>query len=253
MIKKVFDKISLLFRRRRNAKKLGIEFSRASAWKMPSKILLNNKTIEMNLVEPLSGEMAFIDTLLDDTYGLAYFNSCLKNVKHIIDVGANQGMFMLAARNVFPDAQIHSYEPNAELILSLEHQSKIAQSTFFVEAVGQVEGLVHLDNEPGNSLITKTVLDDSGTIKQVSIKKCIDRIGGNVDLLKLDCEGAEWEILKEPGALTNVKAITLEYHLDDTHNHKSILQVLKDANFKIVHYAIAGPTWGMAWAINNLF
>jgi FkbM family methyltransferase len=191
--------------------------------------------------------------MLDDTYGLKFFKYYLKSVDNILEIGANQGLFILFARNIFPKAQIHSYEPNSSLFSSLEHHSSFAGSTFFIEAVGLVSGRIKLQNETDDSLMTKTVLDDDGTIPQVSIKECINRIGGKVDLLKLDCEGAEWEILKDIDSLKKVRAITLEYHLDGTHDHKSILKVLNDADFKILHYSMTGPTWGMVWAVNNSY
>ena len=52
-------------------------------------------------------------------------------------------------------------------------------------------------------------------IPQFSIADAIARMGGKTDILKLDCEGTEWEILKDIASLKKVKAITLEYHLED--------------------------------------
>jgi len=48
-----------------------------------------------------------------------------------------------------------------------------------------------------------------------SISKVIRRIahGGIVDLVKLDCEGAEWEILQDSQAMKCVINLTMEYHL----------------------------------------
>lgn len=218
---------------------------------MPKSLLINDEFIELNLVDPNSSNSAFIDIMLDDVYGLVFLRSYLKEVKVILDIGANQGLFILSARNMFPEAQIHSYEPNISLLSSLTHHSNFAKSTVFIEAVGLINGYIKLQNDTNDSLMTKTILDDEGTIPQVAISECIARIGGKVDLLKLDCEGAEWEILKDSDSLKNVRAITLEYHLDNDHNHDSIVKALESVDFKIVHYSIAGPTWGMVWAVNN--
>jgi len=253
MIKDGIDKIKILLKRRKNARKLKIDFTRAAKWQMPKTLLINQKVVQLHLVDAANSNAAFIDVLLDDTYGLEFFKSRFGSIKNILDIGANQGLFILAARNMFPQATIHSYEPNGALIPSLNHHSAFAVTSFFIEAVGRVNGRIKLQNDSGDSLMTKTVLTDEGTIRQVAISTCLERMGGEVDLLKLDCEGAEWEILKDTETLKSVKAITLEYHLDNEHDHKSILSVLQAANFKIISYGAAGPTWGMAWAINKLY
>jgi len=36
---------------------------------------------------------------------------------------------------------------------------------------------------------------------------------GDIDLLKLDCEGAEWDIFECKDAWRAVRALTMEYHL----------------------------------------
>lgn len=41
--------------------------------------------------------------------------------------------------------------------------------------------------------------------------------GKTVDLLKIDCEGGEWEILGCPSLLRRTRFLRLEYHLGDGH------------------------------------
>jgi FkbM family methyltransferase len=252
MIKNIVEKIKILSRRRNNARKLKLKFSRAATWTMPEKVFINDKYVDLHFATPGNSDSVFIDIMLSDTYELNLIKSKLKKVSNILDIGANQGLFILYARSVFPEAKIHSYEPNALLIKSLEHHSSFAKSNFFMEAVGLENGRINLYCEDGNNLTTVTILDEEGTVPQVSIKESIARMGGTIDLLKLDCEGAEWDILKDVESLKNARAITLEYHLIENRNHGSIKEVLKAANFKVLSCEKAGPTWGMALAINNL-
>lgn len=243
-------KIQTYFKRKKNAKSLGIDFERTAKFVLPQNVLINNKNIRLNLIDDRSTNTTFVDIFLDDTYGLLYFKKHFNNIKTIIDIGANQGLFTLAARNIFPSSIIHSYEPNQAIIKNLAHHCELVNATYFNEAVGSVTGLVTIKHGM-DSLHGKTIMDNSGCIRQVTLKECISRLNASVDLLKLDCEGAEWEIFQNKESLKQVAAITMEYHLEDGKNHDSIKHVLADADFKILNYEMLGLTWGKVWAVNK--
>ena len=249
-MKKKFFKLLKLLKRRKSAKKLAIAFERASGWEMPSRIVINRELVKLNLVNDGSTQTAFIDIFLDDCYGLLFFKAHLKNIKTVVDIGANQGLFTLAARSFYTEATIHAYEPNPEILPYLNFQCSAAKATFFNEAVGLNDGFIQLQFEK-DSLHTKTINDDNGAIMQTSFRNCLKRIGGTLDLLKLDCEGAEWEILQDYESLKNVKAITLEYHLNALESHDKVLKVLQKTNYTCVHHSIDGKTWGVVWATKN--
>lgn len=237
-------------KRRANSSKLGIKFWRASTCKTPKTLIIDNKPVSLYLQRDYSTRTAFLNIFLDDCYGLNYFRKNFNEVRKIIDVGANQGLFTLYAKTIFPEAQIASYEPNLMLYDYLQNQSYIAGAKVYMEAVGLVNGNVML-NEGVDSLHSTTRLNNNGNIRQASIKECISRMGGNIDLLKLDCEGAEWEILKDVDALKTVRGITMEYHIHGSILHRTILEILRDANFKVIYHSVDGPTWGVVWAINK--
>lgn len=243
---KIFQKIQVLFKRKRNAKKIGIHFIRAAKWNLPRKILIRNSEVTLNLLSDKSTTTSFADIFLDDVYGLYFFKKHMPSIKKIVDIGANQGLFTVAASNVFP-ARIHAYEPNPSLINRLKFNTHDFNVSCFNEAVGLTEGAIKME-EGKDSLHGKTILSYAGDIPQVSLQKVIARMDGSIDLLKLDCEGAEWEILKDISSLGKISAITMEYHTDDTHDHNNIITVLKNASFNILHYEISGPTWGIVWA-----
>jgi hypothetical protein len=46
------------------------------------------------------------------------------------------------------------------------------------------------------SLCNRLRVADGGEIRMISIRSAIELLGGAVDLLKLDCEGGEWNILE---------------------------------------------------------
>lgn len=105
-------------------------------------------------------------------------------------------MFSIAARNRFTQAIIHAYEPNPNLESYLKHQSEIANFEYFMEAVGVQDGKVTLDIREVSGK-TRSTVSESGDIPMVSLKRAIERIGGRVDLAKVDCEGAEWLLFED--------------------------------------------------------
>lgn len=249
MLKKVLNKIRRLVKRKKNAKAFKIKFTRASKWKLPATILIKNKLIDLSLINDVATNTSFIDIFLDDVYGCRFFKNHFHTVKSIIDIGANQGLFTLAANNFF-EAEIHSYEPNSAIIDNLQYHCKQINAIAYNEAVGLKEGSVSM-NFAKDSLHGQTFLDSQGPIAQISFRTAVERMNNSVDLLKLDCEGAEWEILKDTDTLQFVKAITMEYHTNNNKGHETIKQVLAAANFEIVHHEISGPTWGVVWTIKK--
>lgn len=57
--------------------------------------------------------MIFFSIFLDDDY---FIDRITRPVSTVLDIGANIGFFSIAARKSFPQATIHSYEPNIKLV-----------------------------------------------------------------------------------------------------------------------------------------
>ena len=115
----------------------------------------------------------------------------------ILDIGANVGLFGVAARSAFPQATIHGYEPNTALEPYLAYQARVASLEYFLEAVGRRAGRVHLEVNEAELVHSSSRPDPAGTTPQIALRTAIERIGGSVDLIKMDCEGAEWEMLED--------------------------------------------------------
>ena len=149
------------------------------------------------------------------------------DIRTVLDVGANIGLFCLAARIAFPKATVHAYEPNPALKSELAGHAEAAHFRYFLEAVGNGRGTASLDAEPDHSIFGRTWLDAEGLIPQVSLADAVSRLGGNVDLLKLDCEGAEWSLLEVREIWRHVRFVTMEYHLFDGQPHDAIATALE--------------------------
>lgn len=225
----LFHKLQQLMQRKIRAKKLGIEFNRVASFQLPEKLIVQGKRHQVNVPSEKGMDGEFIEVLLDDCYGVEQLSQSLMT---IIDIGANVGLFPIAARNRFPQAVIHAYEANPNLENYLKHQSQIANFTYFMEAVGAEDGRVVLDIREVSGK-TRSTVSESGDVPMVSFRRAIERIGGSVDLAKVDCEGAEWLLFEDQDTWQLVQNLSLEYHLWSGHTHAETRQVIENLGFRI--------------------
>lgn len=214
-----------------------MRFDRSATFCLPDGIWLNGRTERLNLPDENGIRVAFIDLLLDDCYGCHVLRKRGEKIETVLDIGGNVGLFGIAARNAFPRATIHSYEPNGHLESYLAVQAEAAGFNYFMEAVGLKDGVISLELDE-DSVQTRSKQDGGGTIPQIAFAKAIERMGGAVDLLKMDCEGAEWEIFNDKKSWECVKNISMEYHLFDEslHSHEEARSILKGLGFTITRF-----------------
>jgi FkbM family methyltransferase len=202
------QRVKVWVERRQRAQRFGIPYFRSKTLRMPNALIINGHQCPILVLDEGSLDYEFSNLFIDDAYGL----SLLNGIQTIIDVGANHGFFALCARGWFPNAVIQGYEPNPFVWEQFEHNYRQVEAVPFREAIGRRDGRVQIQPfRHSISARTKTTPDDDG-IPMVSLKRALYRIGGTVDLLKLDCEGAEWELLNDADAFQHVKAVTMEYH-----------------------------------------
>jgi FkbM family methyltransferase len=144
--------------------------------------------------------------LFSDCYRLAHIRY---PVKTVLDVGANIGLFALSAREHFPVALIECYEPNPMLADHLFSHCRQIGATPHMEAIGSKTDRISLCQ---GSASIYSVSKRGGEIPQRAFCDAIARIG-TVDVLKLDCEGAEWDIFTDVASWRNVRSLVMEYHL----------------------------------------
>lgn len=134
---------------------------------------------------------------------------------YVVDIGGNIGLFSMLARARFAAASIHCYEPNPALQEILNHNLMGLGITVHAEGVSDRAGTGNMDC--GGASLEGSLQETQGAgggIRIVSLHEVVARIGGTVDLLKMDCEGAEWNILADLSGFQHIKRIAMEYHLD---------------------------------------
>jgi FkbM family methyltransferase len=130
-----------------------------------------------------------------------------KGARVIFDVGANAGIFSLAALAVQRDAVVHAFEPTPEIATGLRETAAINgldQLHVHEVAVSSKDGFAALrryrgelgTNEGMN--FTTTPADDAGEelVPTICLDRfCADHAIERIDLLKLDIQGNEHQAL----------------------------------------------------------
>ncbi len=240
-------KLLILNRRKQAAKRLGFDFRRAAGFTLPAEIRVDTRSMRLKLPEDEGTRTAFVDLLLDDCYGL---RALPKDIKTVLDIGAHAGLFSLAAHIAFPGAKIHAYEPNPEMLPMLSNQAQVGGFSYFGEAVGLVEGRVSLKSGE-DSVQTRAQHAEHGEIRCISFAEAVTRLGGTVDLVKLDCEGAEWEILKDETTWKKVRNVTMEFHLWAGYTLEELKNRIMELGFHIQDCQLAGKDFGLLQAARN--
>jgi FkbM family methyltransferase len=221
-----------LVQKRLRARRLGVWLGRTRTFALPRSVNLSGERKPIYAPDDAGTRLVFMEVLIADCYRLG---DVRPPVRTVLDIGANVGFFCLAARNAFPDARIHAYEPNPSLEQYLRAQAAAARCDYFMEAVGLDDGRVALEfgHRAG---VTRSTPTELGPIPSVAFRKAVERLGASVDLVKVDCEGAEWDFLADREAWESVRNVTMEYHLleePQRRSHDDIRRALSDLGFTV--------------------
>ena len=168
-------------------------------------------------------------------------------VKTIIDVGANIGMATIWFAQRAKIAFIVAIEP-APQALSLLYSNISAANlegrvTVLPVAIGAVRGIGWLHEarvSAQTTVLVETSTDATNlTVPVVPLGAVMnERRLASVDVLKLDCEGAEFAILLSAGAelLRRIGAIIGEYHLTGSNDIRALTAHLEIHDFTVEVY-----------------
>jgi autotransporter strand-loop-strand O-heptosyltransferase len=180
-----------------------------------------------------------LDYLLDELFNREVYTheECrIKEGDIVVDIGANVGLFSRYAASKGAK-KIYAFEPNPDNFGYLQsNKSDICES--FIMAVTDREGTVDLFIDSycgGHSIYEDNNINDSRTGKSISVFcSSIDKLIENgqldrIDFLKVDTEGAEYEIFNgiSDENLLKIDRIAIEFHNSTLKNKCSLNEFLK--------------------------
>jgi FkbM family methyltransferase len=159
----------------------------------------------------------------------------LKKKPVIIDCGANIGLSVLYFKMIFPQASIIAFEADTNIYKQLE--ANIAPYNFndvslINAAVWNSETELAFASE--GSVGGKIDFSKDKSMDNVKAIRLKNYLNIEIDLLKIDIEGAEYEVIKDcANDLMNVKNLFIEYHdfKGEKQNLHEILTWLAKAGF----------------------
>jgi FkbM family methyltransferase len=184
----------------------------------------------------------------------------------ILDLGANIGVFSVYAATTARDVTIYAYEPMTNFYRLMQENVLINRLDGAVRCFNAaVAGSAHTRElfVEGTDLFFPTLISQGHhkATRKVSVTctTLADILDSNglqrVDLLKMDCEGAEYEILYHTPAhyFDRIREIRMEYHnlADERHNSKALAAFLHRVGYDDIilpQSASATRTTGNLWA-----
>jgi FkbM family methyltransferase len=236
------NRIVTLLRRWWTARGYGVRFHGMSRTTLPPEIRFGGKPRAMRFPDDPLFVADFANVVLDDDYGLRQLASPPRT---IVDIGSNIGLFSAYARGLFPQATIHAYEPSPGTAELNRFNAGDPKTTLFVEGVSASGGRARM-LELGASTLSRTQTSADGEIVLTSFAQVIERMGAPIDLLKIDCEGAEWDFMVDPALFARVGAIRMEYHLVDGRTLDDLHAMAAGIGFQVVHLN-ENQGFGIAW------
>lgn len=190
----------------------------------------------------------FSEIFLDRDY--AVVDEIIRGAENcVIDIGAHIGLFSMYVRGLNDNVKIFAYEPAPENFSEMKkHFKENDVDGVFVKnvAVSAVNGEMELflsEDSHNHSLLN---LFGKAYFKKMKVltvnmekifEKDLVRNGVEFcDLVKMDCEGAEFEILEGMGGelFKKIGAFYIEYHeYSDDKNHFEIEGLLEKNGFKV--------------------
>ena len=171
---------------------------------------------------PLRLLHTFKEIFMDECY-LAGLERPILSGATVVDIGANAGYFTLFAASCFADARIFSFEPMPVNYAQLERHRNLNSSRpikCFPKAVAGQAGEISLSFDSSDSFTTSATIfkqadqqTESVNVPCLALSQIFDENNINrCDLLKMDCEGAEYDILYNcpPDYLQRIDQIAME-------------------------------------------
>lgn len=182
------------------------------------------------------------ETCLDRDYEV--YGTPLQPGWTVLDIGAALGDFAISAARRFPSMEVHAVEPFPESFALLQANRDLNQvQNLHLHPLAISAGAAELLLETGSgSAVRHSTAQAAATSQQLRVQSrslghLLQELGlARVDLLKMDCEGAEYDILlhAESDTLQRIQRIVMEYHDALTpYSHHDLVHFLGTQGFHV--------------------
>lgn len=161
----------------------------------------------------------------------------------VVDIGANKGFFSIFASK--RGAKVFAFEPVPRNFLVIKENIKLNNVTDNVIAeqiaISNKDGVAQINlssiNDGAHSMVNDVHSQDSIEVKTAPFSIIWDKYSlDKIDFLKVDCEGAEYQIFGGMSRedLSKINKVSIEYHEVAGHSPEELVALLEGNNFKIL-------------------
>jgi FkbM family methyltransferase len=220
-------------------------------WRQPGSSLYESRN-GVKYQVPFAVANTFRHVVVDDSYRMAGLIPKLGPHPVIVDIGANAGFFSIQAAELIPGAEVYSYEPLPANYAALETNRALNPElaprihAYACAVTGKPVDTVTIygqagKNESGQASINAawTAGDKfSTTVPAVTLEGIVETLAPRtINLLKIDCEGAEYEIFFEApaAAYSKIGRIVMEVHNRPVliHKHDDMVAFLRGHGYTV--------------------
>ncbi len=167
----------------------------------------------------------------------------------VLDVGANIGVSTIWFSQHCPMARIFAIEPSLEtssrLLRNIKRNRLGNRVTALTLAIGEGGRPLYLvtGEHSGLSHTASDPRQGSEIVWSTDLRTILEIVGGHVDVMKLDCEGAEYQIIlgADDHSLSQIDNIVGEYHGSDLEARSRLFSRLEEAGFTVSHQSPSQP------------
>jgi FkbM family methyltransferase len=187
------------------------------------------------------------EVLVEETYKDALALVTARNIR-LVDIGANLGSFTIWAHRVLGVREAFCFEPEPDSFRLLNCNLSLndcPMAKTLACAVGGAARMIKisLDNSsPAGANIYGggAASPEAKTVPVIAFEKWLREIEGGFDLLKMDCEGAEWEIIRQTDArqFARFRVVVAEVHADPENKQAvpEFKKSMEDLGFRTVRW-----------------
>jgi FkbM family methyltransferase len=152
----------------------------------------------------------------------------------IIDCGANIGFSIIKFKMQYPNCSILAFEPDEKNFdLLKENTKQFSDIQLENKAVWNIDTTLNFNMSGTQGSAFDTTNTETKAVTAVRLKKYLEQ---PVDFLKIDIEGAEYEVLMDcREELKNVDKLFVEYHgvFEQQYKFYDLIDILKNLEYKV--------------------
>lgn len=197
----------------------------------------------------------------EDAYAMDELLAGLPAAPVVLDIGAQIGAFSLALASASPSAKVFSYEASpftaGYLQANVDRNGLSDRVKVHATALASAEGeFTFMDSQSGSGLNGLTAPEGMGvevTVPATTFDAAVAAAGGHVDLVKMDVEGAEYDIIlpSSPASWASVQKVVMEYHPLAGHSLAQLEEFFAGVGLVRSHHETVREGLGALWLTRN--